>query len=250
MQVLGVHIYEYNIRKITNEIIHHIKDNPKTNRLISATGAHGIIHAQRIPGFKKLLDSFYLNLPDGMPAVWVGRMKGAREMQRCYGPDFFEYLIRVSAGANIKHFFCGGKEGVATELKTVSERKFFNFNVVGVFCPPFRYMNDVEMEALGSQINNSGADIVWIGLGTPRQEEFASRLSSYSNVHYIITVGAAFDFHTGKLKQAPNWMQNAGLEWLFRLMIEPKRLYKRYLTIVPLFIFYNVKEFLGIKKYR
>jgi N-acetylglucosaminyldiphosphoundecaprenol N-acetyl-beta-D-mannosaminyltransferase len=119
-----------------------------------------------------------------------------------------------------------------------------NPNVVGVFSPPFRILTDEEMASLARQITDSGAHIVWIGLSTPKQEAFASRLASFMKVHFFITVGAAFDFHTGRLKQAPKIMQNAGLEWFFRLLIEPRRLYKRYFTIVPMFIYLNIKEFL------
>lgn len=119
-----------------------------------------------------------------------------------------------------------------------------NHGVTGVFCPPFRDMSDAEMEVLGQQIQASGAHIVWIGISTPKQERFARKLRAYVQTDYIITVGAAFDFHTGRVKQAPKWMQNMGLEWFFRVLMEPKRLYKRYLEIVPKFIWLNIKEFL------
>ena len=105
-------------------------------------------------------------------------------------------------------------------------------------------MSTAEMEVLGQQIQASGAHIVWIGISTPKQERFARKLSEYVQTDYIITVGAAFDFHTGRVKQAPKWMQNMGLEWFFRVLMEPKRLYKRYLEIVPKFIWLNIKEFL------
>ena len=122
--------------------------------------------------------------------------------------------------------------------------KFGNNNVVGTFSPPFRPMTDDEMKILAEDINSKGTDIVWVGLSTPKQEIFANQLAQYAHVHFIITVGAAFDFHTGKVTQAPKILQKMGLEWFFRLCMEPKRLYKRYGVVVPLFIFYNVREFL------
>lgn len=244
--VLKVPIYDQDIPSAVVEMVTDIRIGITRgkNRCISATGAHGLIEAHKDPDFHALLQQFYMNLPDGMPVVWVGRLKGASQMRRCYGPDFFEAMMKATANEPIHHFFCGGKEGVAEELKNEVGRKFMNHGVTGVFCPPFRDMSTAEMEVLGQQIQASGAHIVWIGISTPKQERFARKLSEYVQTDYIITVGAAFDFHTGRVKQAPKWMQNMGLEWFFRLMMEPKRLYKRYLEVVPKFIWLNMKEFL------
>ncbi|GAB4033639.1 WecB/TagA/CpsF family glycosyltransferase [Spirosoma jeollabukense] len=215
---------------------------PRENKCISATGAHGLVTAFKEPEFKSVLDSFYWNLPDGMPGVWIGKLKGAKRMTRCYGPDFFREVLRESAQSSIKHFFCGGQDGVADELKAAVGRKFGNYQVVGTFCPPFREMADDEFQSLANRIMDAGTNIVWIGLSTPKQERFARRLAQYVDVNFIVTVGAAFDFHTDRVRQAPSWMQKLSLEWLFRLMAEPKRLYRRYLEVVPLFIFLNLKE--------
>ena len=242
-KVLDIPLYEFNISSATNDVVEEIvRRDAKRNKLISATGAHGIITAQKDQDFKKILSEFYYNLPDGMPGVWIGRLKGAKKMERCYGPDFFEAVMLATANKPIKHFFCGGKDGVADDLKESCGKRFKNYSIAGTFCPPFREMSDDEMKALGKQISDSGANIVWIGLSTPKQEKFAYRLKNFTNVDFIVTVGAAFDFHTGKVKQAPSWMQKMGMEWFFRLMMEPKRLYKRYIEIVPLFILYNLRE--------
>lgn len=214
------------------------------NHCISASGAHGLVEAHKDPAFRQLLQSFYLNLPDGMPVVWIGRLKGARQMQRGYGPDFFKTMMIRSAELPVKHFFCGGKEGVAEELKQKVGERFGNHRVVGTFCPPFREMSDAELTDLGQTISRSGADIVWIGLSCPKQEKLARRLAAFTQTGFLVAVGAAFDFHTDRVKQAPRWIQQSGLEWLFRLLMEPKRLYKRYFEIVPRFIWLNVKEFL------
>jgi N-acetylglucosaminyldiphosphoundecaprenol N-acetyl-beta-D-mannosaminyltransferase len=247
MEVLGVKIYNKTINHAVSDIVESLLNKTApANACISATGAHGIIEAYLKPPFKEVLNSFYWNLPDGMPTVWVGWLKGEKQMERCYGPDFFKALLTASANKNIQHFFCGGKEGVAAILKEKCLQKFANNHISGVYCPPFREMNDAEMLELGQQINASSADIVWIGISTPKQEIFAQRLSKFTRVSYIITVGAAFDFHTDLLRQAPKWMQKAGLEWFFRLLMEPRRLYKRFFTIVPLFIWLNIKEFVEI----
>ncbi|WP_169921802.1 WecB/TagA/CpsF family glycosyltransferase [Spirosoma rigui] len=251
VRVLKTELYDAGLETAVSEIIEQSTPSSlRENKCVSATGAHGMITAIKEHDFQQVLDSFYWNLPDGMPGVWVGRMKGATAMNRCYGPDFFKRVFEDSATTTIKHFLCGGKEGVADELKVAVGKKFANHNVVGTFCPPFRALTDDEFRALGDQINKSGANIVWIGLSTPKQERFAKQLEKYTSVHFIVTVGAAFDFHTDKVQQAPAWMQQLSMEWFFRLLMEPKRLYKRYMEIVPLFIFYNLKELITPGKTR
>ncbi len=241
--VLQIKLYDAGLDSAVREVIAQCASAlPRQSRCISATGAHGLVTAFKEPDFRATLDAFHWNLPDGMPGVWVGRLKGARQMTRCYGPDFFKQVFEQSAGTEITHFLCGGKEGVAEELKAAVGRKFNNQRIVGTFCPPFREMSDEEFKTLAEVIDRSGASIVWIGLSTPKQERFARRLSQFASVHFIATVGAAFDFHTNRVAQAPGWMQRLSLEWLFRLTKEPKRLYRRYLEVVPMFIFLNLKE--------
>ena len=164
-------------------------------------------------------------------------------MQRCYGPDFFKDLMTSSGNKPVNHFLCGGQSGVADQLKTACEISFKNNNIKGTFTPPFRPMTDSELEDLGKTINGLNIDVVWIGISTPKQELLANQFKRFCKVHFIVTVGAAFDFHTGRVRQAPKWIQNNGLEWLFRLIQEPRRLYKRYFSIVPFFIIYNIQEF-------
>lgn len=241
IDILGTPLYNKSIRQASEQVIHACSGE-KNNHCISATGAHGLIYAYKNPPFKRLLQSFYMNLPDGMPAVWVGRAKGAREMKRCYGPDFFSNMMTETSNRNLNHFFCGGKEGVAEKLKEISESKFGNRNICGTFSPPFKKIDEYDYEKIARRINKTGAHIVWIGISTPKQEQFAARLAEYTDVHFLITVGAAFDFHMGNVRQAPKWMQQSGLEWFFRLCMEPRRLMRRYIEIVPLFIYYSLLD--------
>jgi len=245
IEILGVPFYAKTIDAAVKEVIDVCgTDHLPKNYCISASGAHGLVEAAKNPHFKAILNNFHLNLPDGMPTVWIGRLKGAKEMQRCYGPDFFMKLIKSSATLPINHYFCGGKDGIADKLQLNCVERFGNSHGVGTFCPPFREMSDSEMKELGQNIKNAEVDIVWIGLSTPKQEKFALRLAEFTQTKFIITVGAAFDFHTDQVKQAPKWMQKSGLEWFFRLLMEPKRLFMRYFEIVPQFIWLNIKEFL------
>ena len=244
-KILNINLFDTGLDSAVSQCLDQCAaTQPRQNRCISATDAHGLVTAYRQPEFNALLNSFYWVLPDGMPSVWLGRWQGATRMTRCYGPDFFKRVLTEGANQEITHFFCGGQEGVANDLKVAAGRKFGNNRVVGTFCPPFRDIADEEMQTLGETINQSGANIVWIGLGSPKQERFARRLAQYTNVHFLVTVGAAFDFHTDRVTQAPAWMQRLSLEWFFRLMVEPRRLAGRYFQVVPLFIWFNLKQLL------
>jgi N-acetylglucosaminyldiphosphoundecaprenol N-acetyl-beta-D-mannosaminyltransferase len=242
VKVLDVSLYGGDIPSASALIIQKCQEQERADLCISATGAHGMVFSKKNPFFKSTLDAFFLNLPDGMPGVWVGRIKGASKMRRCYGPDVFKYLMEKTSDQPITHFFCGGNPGVADELKLAVARKFKNHNVVGTYCPPYLPVEKYNYDEIALQIKSTNPDIIWIGLSTPKQELFALNLRGKAKGHFIITVGAAFDFHTDKVAQAPALMQKLSLEWLFRLVMEPRRLYKRYLEIVPLFVIYNVKE--------
>jgi N-acetylglucosaminyldiphosphoundecaprenol N-acetyl-beta-D-mannosaminyltransferase len=248
INILGIPIVDFNLQ-ITQNLIGKLEENSKKCLCISATGAHGLIETTKNALFAEALKGFYWNLPDGMPLVWLGRFKGAMNIQRCYGPDFFSKVIIETKLLKVNHFFCGGNQGVADELRKVCLNKYGNNNVSGTYCPPFLDVDKYNYSEISDIINKTDTNILWIGLSTPKQELFAYYLSKYVNVDFIICVGAAFDFHTGKIKQAPNNIQKIGLEWLYRLCMEPKRLYRRYLEIVPKFIIYNILEFLRIKTF-
>jgi N-acetylglucosaminyldiphosphoundecaprenol N-acetyl-beta-D-mannosaminyltransferase len=238
LQFHGISFYESSLNDAISSLFKQISSEAviyNQTRCISVTGAHGLVEAYKDASFKSILLQNYWNLPDGMPLVWWGQLKGYSQIDRCYGPDFFEGLMQATSSMEVAHFFCGGKPGVAEELKLATEIKWGNKNVTGTYSPPFSPMQEADWAALVSKIIESKAQVIWIGLSTPKQEKFAFELSRRVNVKFIITVGAAFDFQTGRLAQAPKWMQRAGLEWFFRLLKEPRRLWKRYIEIVPKF---------------
>lgn len=248
VKVLGIPFFSGNVDRACTFVLDGCREEVYENRCVSATGAHGMVISKKDQAFKETLLSFYLNLPDGMPGVWVGRRKGAKNMERCSGPLFFERLMAASANENVTHFFCGGKEGVADELKKSCEEKFQNSNVVGTFCPPFKKVDEFDYAAIAEEINAKNPDVVWIGLSTPKQEVFARNLAKFTTVKYIVTVGAAFDFHTGKVKTAPKFIQKIGMEWFYRMCSEPRRLFKRYFEVVPKFIFYAIGDLMRKEK--
>jgi N-acetylglucosaminyldiphosphoundecaprenol N-acetyl-beta-D-mannosaminyltransferase len=248
MEVLHIPLYDRGMDAALEHVLQTCRQEEKKNRCVSATGAHGIIEAQKNPEFASLLRQFHMNLPDGKPAAVVGKLKGAKGMRQITGPDFFRECMKATASTGITHFFCGGKEGVAEELKRACEENFQNFNVVGCYSPPFRTMNEEELKDLGKRITEVKTDILWIGLSTPKQEFFAQSLLPHMQVHFIPTVGAAFDFHSGRVREAPHFFKRIGMEWFYRLMSEPRRLWKRYFEIVPKFIFFNLMEFVGLRR--
>jgi N-acetylglucosaminyldiphosphoundecaprenol N-acetyl-beta-D-mannosaminyltransferase len=153
------------------------------------------------------------------------------------------------SGGVLRHFFYGGAPGVAEELGRRLAARFPGLIVAGSLSPPFRDLSVTELEADAETINGSGADLVWVGLGTPKQERWAAAMRGRLRAKVLVTVGAAFDFHTGRLRQAPRSLQRAGLEWAYRLVQEPRRLWRRYLTNNSAFILLAVADLLGWSKH-
>ncbi len=175
-----------------------------------------------------------MNIPDGMPLVWIGKLKGYN-VQRTCGPDLMEKMLLESGRTGLKHFFYGGKEGVADTLAEKYREKVSEIQIVGTCCPPFRELTPEENEAVVEQIRQSGADIVWVGMSSPKQDIWMDEhLDSIPAT--MIGVGAAFDFHSGAVRRAPKVMQRLGFEFAFRLASEPKRLWRRYLVVAPVFV--------------
>jgi len=204
---------------------------------VCVTGVHGVMESQRDEALREIHNQSLLTTPDGMPMVWMGQLQGFREMRRVYGPTLMLEVCRESVQHSFTHFLLGGIPGRVEELEQELERRFPGIAIVGVETPPFRtYTSDEEL-ALVARVQALRPSFVWIGLSTPKQERLAARLSSFLPDVILLGVGAAFDMHAGRLRQAPAWMQALGLEWLFRLAIEPRRLWRRYLRNNPEFAF-------------
>lgn len=173
-------------------------------------------------------------VPDGMPLVAIGRKRG-HPIERVCGPDLFEEMMRRAARNGLRHYLFGGKQGVAEELAQRMRARFPGVEIVGYDTPPFRPMSEEEENAALERIRRSGADIVWVGLSSPKQDVWMWR--NYRKLpQTLIGVGAAFDFHSGEVRRAPRWMQRIGLEWAWRVAQEPRRLWRRYLVLGPKFL--------------
>jgi N-acetylglucosaminyldiphosphoundecaprenol N-acetyl-beta-D-mannosaminyltransferase len=216
---------------------------------VCVTGVHGIIEAQSGNEFRKILNRSFLTTPDGMPTVWLGHLHGFKHMTRVYGPDYMENVCQRSVSRGYRHFLYGGKDGVAEELRAELTRRFPGLQIVGTYTPPFRPLNADEEEQLRSQLEAARVDIFWCGLSTPKQEKFMAAYSGRLPVKLMVGVGAAFDLLSGNLDEAPDWMKRSGLQWSYRLMKEPRRLWKRYLYNNPRFIWLTMLQLSGLRRF-
>jgi len=244
--VLGVGISAVNLDSAAELINRWI--STRQNQYVCITGVHGVMESQSDPILRQIHNKAGMVTPDGMPMVWLNKMAGNSNVGRVYGPDLMLKLCREGRERGIRHYFYGGAQGVASLLAASLQSRFPGLNVAGTYCPPFRTMTDAEDAQVISQINSANADIVWVGLSTPKQEFWMSSHLGRINAPVMIGVGAAFDFHAGLKRQAPAWMRKSGLEWLYRLCTEPRRLWKRYLKNNPLFVIYLLLSKLRIRR--
>ncbi|MES2987758.1 MAG: WecB/TagA/CpsF family glycosyltransferase [Pseudomonadota bacterium] len=203
---------------------------------------HGIMRAQQDPDLIRLHEKAGMVTPDGMPLVWLARRRGHKQVQRACGADLVNALCEASVEPGLRHYFYGGKPGVAERLAAVLSERFPGLQVAGTSTPPFRALTDAEDEAATAEITATKPHIVWIGLSTPIQEYWMRDHVGKIPGATLLGVGAAFDFHTGDVKRAPRWMQKNGLEWLHRLASEPRRLWRRYLVLAPRFVWRVLRE--------
>lgn len=190
--------------------------------------AYTLALARKEPGLEALLNRGDLNFPDGMPLVWIARRLGLELRTRVYGPDLMEAVLDRGRSLGLRHFFYGSTQPVLDCLVERSCARFPGLVVAGVAAPPFRPLTALEQAQVVDELKKSNADVVWVGLGTPKQDEFVDRFRDLLQVP-LMAVGAAFDFHAGTVSQAPHILQTLGLEWSYRLLREPRRLWRRYL---------------------
>lgn len=217
----------------TQRVIHWAKN--RESRYVCVTSVHGVIEAHDNPALRPVWDRSDLNTPDGMPLVWGLRALGVPEARRVYGPTLMLHVCRAAAQEGLPIGLYGSTPETLDEFSSFLERTFPDIDVACQISPPFRPLTDAEDAQYMRQISDSGVRILLVGIGCPKQEKWmAAHKDRLQTV--MIGVGAAFDFHAGRVPQAPNWMQKGGLEWLFRLLSEPRRLWSRYSRIVPRFI--------------
>ena len=240
--VVGVGISTTSYEGMTNvcrdwiTAAHETADEAQPARYVCVTSVHGIVTSVFNPAVKADLNGADIATPDGMPVVWALRSFGFPTQQRVYGPTLMLHLCRMAAKEKFRIFLYGARQSTLDLLVANLTRQIPGLEIAGAFSPPFRPLTASERLEVQRRIMESGADLVFIGLSTPRQERWMAENRRHLRGKILVGVGAAFDFHAGTLKQAPPWMQKRGLEWLFRLTMEPRRLWKRYLLVTPVFL--------------
>jgi exopolysaccharide biosynthesis WecB/TagA/CpsF family protein len=226
--VLGVPVNATQIPEVIEAMKQWIGEHNHCHA-IAVTGMHGVMEAQHDRAFKDVLNAADVVVPDGMPLVWLGRLRGHRLRRRVYGPELMMSFCEQTARAGYRHFFYGGAPGVPEKLAGMIQARLPGLQVAGTYSPPYRALTPEEDAQAVAMINATAPDIIWVGLGTPKQEIWMHEHRKSLNASVLVGVGAAFDIHAGTKAQAPVWMQEHGLEWLFRLAQEPARLWRRYL---------------------
>jgi N-acetylglucosaminyldiphosphoundecaprenol N-acetyl-beta-D-mannosaminyltransferase len=232
MKILGVPVQPTSYPAAIAQIMAWAEKNE--SRYVCAANVHMVMEAHDSPEYMKVVNQADLVTPDGMPLVWAMRRLGFPKQERVYGPDLAIQLIDAAAKNSMPIGFYGSSAEVLEHLVNKIRKEYPSVKIAYSFSPPFRPTSREEDAQIIHEINGSGARILLVGLGCPKQEEWMSQHKDKIKV-VMIGVGAAFDFHAGVKPQAPAWMQNRGLEWLYRLIHEPRRLWKRYLYHNPRF---------------
>ena len=234
VDVLGVGISAVTRLEALDEIARWIND--REQHYVCCTGVHGVMESQAAPDLLRIHNGSGLTTADGMPMVWASRRAGVRHAERVYGPDLLLDACSLGAQRGWKMYFYGGREGVPEQLASRLTERYPGLKVAGCHSPPFRPLTDEETAQEVQMINAACPDIVWVGLSTPKQERWMASRVGLLTAPVLVGVGAAFDIHAGLLRQAPVWMQQRGLEWFYRLGMEPRRLWRRYLYNNPRFV--------------
>ncbi len=236
--VLGIPISVTTIDQSQSRITAWSGDN--IGRFVCVREVASLMASINDPNLTALHFDAAMVLPDGMPLVWIGKRRGL-PVERTCGPDLMQAVLAASPQTGLKHYLYGGKPGVAEMLGQRFTQKYPGLQIVGTECPPFRPLTRPEILQVRARIRRSGADVVWVGISSPKQDVWMH--DNYRHLtQTLIGVGAAFDFHSGTVKRAPVWMRNSGLEWLHRLVSEPRRLWRRYLILGPRFVFLVARQ--------
>jgi N-acetylglucosaminyldiphosphoundecaprenol N-acetyl-beta-D-mannosaminyltransferase len=237
-KLLGICVEALNMELALNRIAGELEARRKG--YICMAGVHGIMEAHRDAELAAIYAGSSITMPDGTPTVWVGRWQGHKAMQRVAGRKEF---------AGCTHFLYGGEERVAEQLRERFTRRFPWARIVGTYTPPFRDLNAEEEQSLIARIRQLKPDIIWVGISTPKQERFMHRYLHRLDTTLMFGVGAAYDFHTGRIHDAPQWIKTIGMQWMHRLLQDPRRLWKRYLRNNPAFLWHIALQLSGLRQY-
>jgi len=245
--VLGVGVHALNLTAAREQIVTAARGS--IPGYVCFCDVNSVSCAQRDPNHLFALNHSLLTTPDGMPLVWLGKNAGHKTVGRVYGPELLLEVCRATVGTELTHFFYGGGPGTAEALATNLQARFPGLKIAGTHCPPFRPLTADKATALEKRIHETRPNFFWVGLSTPKQEAFMAEYAPRLRVPVMLGVGAAFDFISGRIAQAPRWIQRSGFEWFWRLCAEPRRLGPRYFKNNPLFLVRAFAQLTGLKKY-
>ncbi len=246
VNVLGVWVCAINMHQTLATFEKWIRK--RSQQYVCVTPAHSIMDCYYDQSLQAIFNTSGLTIPDGMSIVWILKLHGQRNVSRVYGPDLMWEVCGKSVSEGWRHFLYGGESNVSEQLKSRLETEWPGIQIVGTYSPPFRPSTEQEDKEIVDKINSTHPDIIWVGLGSPKQENWMHDHLGRVNASILVGVGAAFDFLSGRKPQAPRWIQHSGLEWLFRLLNEPKRLWRRYMQY-PFFAILVLGQLLGLKQF-
>lgn len=238
-EILGVRFTPANLDSAVSYICRHLRD--LQGKYICFCNVHTTVESHENPAYQEIQNGAALVMADGTPVMQQERRRGFSEAERVAGPDFMTRMFEATMDGKISHYFYGAKEETLQKLKENLLKKYPGIDIRGLYSPPFRPLTEEEDEADIRRINESGADVVWIGLGAPKQEKWMA--AHQGKIHGVMMgVGAGFDFHAGTIRRAPVWVQKIGMEWLYRLFQDPRRLIRRYFISNIKFLWYTLKD--------
>jgi N-acetylglucosaminyldiphosphoundecaprenol N-acetyl-beta-D-mannosaminyltransferase len=245
--ILGVNTHAQTFDAAIQTLLHWATD-AKQRRYVCFTAVYMLMMATRDEHLREGVNNADMNPADGMPLVWVQRRRGYPQAERVYAADVMEALCEASARYDVTHYLWGGSPEVTSRLVENLCEWYPGIKIAGHHSPPFAPLEARPKPEVIERINGANANIVWVCLGSVKQDSWMPMYRPYLNAPVLLGVGAAFDFLAGTKPQAPKWMQRSGLEWFFRLMTEPRRLAKRYLLYNPLFIYHVLREQYSLSK--
>jgi N-acetylglucosaminyldiphosphoundecaprenol N-acetyl-beta-D-mannosaminyltransferase len=233
VDVLGIHVSVTDMEHTVGTFARWIDDGER--HLVCVSDMNALLQARADAKLTQVYNTSGMTLPDGMPLVWAGKKAGFERMARVCGPDLIERVMAEAEQRGWSQYFYGGADGVPEKLRDTFTARHPGLKVAGAYSPPYRALTAEEDEEIVARLNEASPDIIWVGLGAPKQERWMADHRDRLDAAILIGVGAAFDFHTGRVDRAPKWMQKSGLEWSYRIYKEPRRLWRRYVLGIPKF---------------
>jgi N-acetylglucosaminyldiphosphoundecaprenol N-acetyl-beta-D-mannosaminyltransferase len=248
VNICGVKIDRYSFNEVVDIIIDRAISGGKPEYVVTPNAQH-IVTLQNDAHFRKIYQNAFLVVPDGVPLLWAAKLLNTPLRDRVNGTDLFEHLCAVAANKGLKIFLLGGRFGAADKAAHILQKKYPNLNIVGTYCPSYGFEIDpTELSQINQMIETTNPDILFVGLGAPKQEKWIDANYQILGVPISVGIGVSFELVSGMVSRAPTWMQKAGLEWLYRLIVEPRRLWKRYIFGNAVFILLVLQQRLGLIK--